>query len=681
MAAEDIREMVRTYYSETLSSSDDLRTDACTCATTAPPKYVLDVFPLIDDEIIEHFYGCGSPLPPALEGATVLDLGCGTGRDVFIAAKLVGPEGHVIGVDMTPSQLDFARSHEASQIKRLGLERSNVEFIESFIEDMSMIPDNSVDVVISNCVINLSPFKPELFAEIFRVLKPGGELYFSDIFSNRRVPEGFYDDPILRGECLSGAMYVEDFRRMLANLGTQVCYDVAHEGLEVGDFQIATKLGSIGFASRTMRAIKCQAFEDREEDYQQTATYLGTMPENSRYFDLDSEVRFIKDRPLAISGNMATFLQESRYGKHFRITERKDHVGPFDFDRANAALAVKRGKAKVDLAWIERSHEKLGIEPFEDRIHDKALLTTSEMATMQVNVTYRCNLACNHCYLECSPKREETMTRETMEAVLAAFATGGYHTLDITGGSPEMNPHLEWFIGEASAIADEVIVRTNLCILNDERYAHFKDVYVRNKVKLVSSMPYFNAAGVDEQRGPGSFSKIMDALRAMNDLGYGVDPELRIDLAYNVDGPFLPPDQADLEDFYRFELERAEGVAFNGLYAMNNWNIGRFAEKLLAARTYDEYNKLLAENYNGAVVARMMCRTQVNVDWDGTLYDCEVNHVLGLPIQGECGPLTVRDLASAPLARRQIQTSPICYSCAAGCGSSCGGSLLEKYGS
>ena len=509
MAEVDIRAMVREYYGETLADSEDLRTNACTCATTAPPKYVLDIFPELDPEIVEHFYGCGSPLPPALEGATVLDLGCGTGRDVFIAAKLVGPEGHVIGVDMTPSQLEFARSHEAAQIERLGLPQSNVEFIESYIEDMSAIPSGSVDVVISNCVINLSPFKQELFEEIFRVLKPGGELYFSDIFSDRRVPEGFYDDPVLRGECLSGAMYVEDFRRMLARCGTQVCYDVAHEPLEVGDFQIATKLGSIGFASRTMRAIKCDKFEDREEDYQQTATYLGTMPENKRYFDLDDEVRFIKDRPVAISGNMATFLENSRYGEHFRITPRREHVGPFDFAAANAALQVTRGKRDVDLEWIEDSCAQLGIEPFDERIHDKALLESASLDTMQVNVTYRCNLACNHCYLSCSPKNEECMTRETMEAVLAAFRTGGFKIMDITGGSPEMNPELEWFIGKASRIAEQVIVRSNLVILDDPEYAHFKDVYVKHKVKLVTSMPYFDAAGVDEQRGAGSFASIM----------------------------------------------------------------------------------------------------------------------------------------------------------------------------
>ena len=248
--------------------------------------------------------------------------------------------------------------------------------------------------------------------------------------------------------------------------------------------------------------------------------------------------------------------------------------------------------------------------------------------------------------------------------------------LDITGGSPEMNPELEWFIGEASRIAEQVIVRSNLVILDDPEYAHFKDVYVKHKVKLVTSMPYFDAAGVDEQRGAGSFASIMKVLRDMNALGYGVDPELQIDLAYNVDGPFLPPDQADLEDFYRYELEHAEGVKFNGLYAMNNWNMGRFAGKLLAARTYDAYNRLLADNYNGATVAHIMCRTQLNVDYDGGLYDCEVNHVLGLPLDG---PANVRDIVDEPLFKRHIKTSPICYSCAAGCGSSCGGSLLEKY--
>lgn len=678
---QDIREIVREYYGQTLTGSDDLKTDACCCTTHTPPKYVLDVMDEIDDEIMAHFYGCGSPIPPALEGATVLDLGCGTGRDVYICSKLVGPTGRVIGVDMTEQQLAFARSHEAAQMERFGFERSNVEFHCGFIEDLAAlgIEDESVDVVISNCVINLSPFKDQVFKEVCRVLKPGGELYFSDIFSDRRVPPKFYDDPVLRGECLSGALYLEDFRRILAAHGMPVFYDVETEPLHVGDFQIETKLGCIGFASHTVRAVKCADLEDREENYGQTATYRGTMPENKRYFDLTEDMRFIAGKPMAVSGNMASMLRASRYAPHFDVVgDCSHHVGAYDFAAAQEALELKRGKRHVGLADLEQACHDLGIEPFAQRVHDKELLKSAPaLATMQVNVGYRCNLACSHCFLEGGPRRTEAMTRDTMEAVLAAFRTGGFHTLDITGGSPEMNPHLEWFVREASAVADEVIVRSNLAILDMPDYRHFMQVYADCKVHLVTSLPYFNEHGCDLQRGRDVFNRVVKVLRQLNGLGYGVDPALKIDVAYNVSGPFLPPDQRELEEFYAWELEREQHVSFDNLYAFNNYALGRFANQLKHEGKFDYYLDLLSENYNAAVVARMMCRTQVNVDWDGGLYDCEVNHVLGLPLDG---PRNVRDIVDEPLGVRTIATNPICYSCAAGCGSSCGGSLMEKYG-
>ena len=728
--SQDIRELVRAYYGETLQGSDDLKTDACCCTTATPPKYVLDVMDEIEDDIMMHFYGCGSPIPPALAGATVLDLGCGTGRDVYLCSKLVGPAGRVIGVDMTEQQLAFARRYEARQMERFGFAQSNVEFHQGFIEDLTAIgiEDDSVDVVISNCVINLSPFKDQVFAEIARVLKPGGELYFSDIFSDRRVPPKFYDDPVLRGECLSGALYLEDFRRILAKHGINAFYDVETSELHVGDFQIATKLGCIGFASHTVRAIKCD-LEDREENYGQVATYLGTMPENKRYFDLTDQVRLIKGKPVAISGNMAAMLSASRYAPHFEITgTRTHHVGAYDFARAQEALALKRAKAKVGLQELEEANRALGIEPFDQRVHDKDLLrSASSLSTMQVNVCYRCNLACTHCYLECDPRRTETMSRKTMEDVLAAFVAGGFKTLDITGGSPEMNPHLEWFVHEASQVAEEVIVRSNLTILDLPEYRHFMEVYAENGVHVVTSLPYFNEKGCAEQRGRNVFDRIIKMMRQLNELGYGTDPRLKLDVAYNVSGPFLPPDQRELEEYYAFELEREQGVKFDNLYAFNNYALGRFANHLKYEGKFDYYLDLLSENYNAAVVAHMMCRSQVNVDWDGRLYDCEVNHVLGLPITEEAlmqGPtkeaareemhggiafengmpdetlceraqekkprgkisgaassraLTVRDIAESPLAVRHIATNPICYSCAAGCGSSCGGSLMDKY--
>ena len=672
---EKIREEVRRYYGEILSSSDDLSTDACACAAAAPPKYVIDALKNIDDEIIAHFYGCGSPIPPALKGATVLDLGCGTGRDVYVASQLAGEGGRVIGIDMTPSQLEFARRYEDQQMKAFGYSASNVEFVEGFIEDMHMIADDSIDVVISNCVVNLSPFKKQLFKEVFRVLKPGGELFFSDVFCDRRVPEGFYDDPILRGECLSGAMYIEDFRRMLADYGVKAFYDVAIEELHVGDFRIATKLGFATFYSHTVRAVKSCDMEDREENYGQTATYLGTLPENPRYFDLTDEVRLIKDRPVAISGNMATLLTQSRYAPHFRVTARGEHVGLYDYEQAQHALQLVRGREEVDLHELNSRCAKLDIEPFESRVHDDGLLESATMETMQVNVGYRCNLSCTHCYLSCSPKRDEVMSRETMQACLAAFKTGGYRILDVTGGSPEMNPDLEWFLDEGAKIAEQVIVRSNLTILSKPEYSHFKDVYVRNKVKIVCSLPYYDEQYCDVQRGKGVFKAVIEQLRDLNERGYGRDRDLQIDLVYNVDGPFLPPDQRELEEFYAYQLKKSQGVQFNALYAFNNFTLGRFAARLDRAGKMDYYLKLLADNYNGAVVAHMMCRTQVNVDWDGRLYDCECNHVLGMPV---LEARNVRDIADKPLSKRKIRTNPICYSCAAGSGSSCGGSLMEK---
>ena len=212
MGLTTIHDEVRAYYGRTLSGSDDLHTDAPHCEAVPPPKYVREVMPLIADEIIARFYGCGSPIPPALEGCTVLDLGCGTGRDVYVLSKLVGPTGHVIGVDMTPEQLEVAQRYQQEQAERFGFSESNVEFRLGYIEDLAAIgiEDESIDLVVSNCVVNLSPFKELVMSEVYRVLKPGGELYFSDVYASRRLPAELRDDPILHSECLGGATYALD---------------------------------------------------------------------------------------------------------------------------------------------------------------------------------------------------------------------------------------------------------------------------------------------------------------------------------------------------------------------------------------------------------------------------------------------------------------------------------------
>ncbi len=326
------RDSLKEYYGTILNGTKDLKTNACCAAEGSPSPGIRQALRLIDDEILNRFYGCGSPLPPVLEGSVVLDLGCGTGRDAYIAAQLTGPEGLVIGVDMTDEQLAVARRHLDAQMRRFGYTRPNVEFREGYIEELKAIgiEDNSVDVVISNCVINLSPDKEAVFSEIFRVLKPGGELYFSDVFAGRRVPERLKNDPVLHGECLAGALYTEDFRRLLRKVGCLEARVVSRQPIALQEGEIEQKIGMVDFYSVTVRAFKLDSLEDICEDYGQSAVYLGTIPEHPHAFDLDDHHRFLKGKPMLVCGNTASMLSETRYAAHFKVLgDRSTHYGPF----------------------------------------------------------------------------------------------------------------------------------------------------------------------------------------------------------------------------------------------------------------------------------------------------------------------------------------------------------------
>ncbi|MAL17315.1 MAG: methyltransferase type 11 [Balneola sp.] len=329
---------VQEYYGKVLKSTNDLKTTAC-CTTENIPDYHKKILADIEDEVLAKFYGCGSPIPSELEGKVVLDLGCGSGRDVYLASKLVGPDGHVIGVDMTEEQLDVANRNLDKQMKKFGFEKPNVEFKNGYIEDLKAIgiEDNSVDVVISNCVINLSPDKRRVYEEIFRVLKPGGELYFSDVFSDRRVPQHLVDDPVLFGECLSGALYIEDFRRMLRDVGCLDYRVVTGHKIDIENAEIEQKVGMVNFESLTIRAFKLDAVEDICEDYGQVATYQGTIPESPHAFMLDDHHLFETGKPMLVCGNTAAMVEETRYGKHFKVTgNRNTHFGAFDCEPSSS---------------------------------------------------------------------------------------------------------------------------------------------------------------------------------------------------------------------------------------------------------------------------------------------------------------------------------------------------------
>lgn len=322
---------VQDYYGKVLSSNKDLKTSAC-CLPEAMPAHLRSILSDIHPEVVDKFYGCGSPIPLALEGKTVLDLGSGTGRDSFIISKLVGEKGKVIGVDMTDEQLAIADKYVAYHQEKFGYKRPNTNFHKGFIEDLKSlgISDSSVDVVVSNCVINLSPDKKAVFKEIFRVLKPGGELYFSDIFSSRRIPNELIEDPVLLGECLGGAMYVEDFRRMLFDLGIKDYRIMSKNKITLFNQDIKNKIGPIQFYSFTIRAFKMD-LEDRCEDYGQLAKYLGNLTQSPLTLMLDDHHVFEKGRPLPVCSNTARMLSQSRFSSYFEIIgEEKTHFGLFD---------------------------------------------------------------------------------------------------------------------------------------------------------------------------------------------------------------------------------------------------------------------------------------------------------------------------------------------------------------
>eukprot|EP00347_Sterkiella_histriomuscorum_P016283 403353780 len=328
----DLRKDVQEYYGKTIQQTKDLVTNACCLADPGFSERESEILSQIHPEIINKFYGCGSPIPSCIEGKTVLDLGCGTGRDCYLASALVGQQGKVIGVDMTDEQLDIARNHTDYHKEKFGYAESNVSFLKGTIEDLQSIgiQDDSVDVVISNCVINLSGDKEKVISEIWRILKEGGELYFSDIFSDRRIPDHLQKDSVLWGECLSGALYIEDFRRLMERVGFKSYYSVKKSKVTIDNQMVQMQVGPINFYSITIRAFKIPEIEDRCEDYGQEAFYLGTIEGIQDEFKFDAQHIFKRGEPVRICRNFSEIFKKSRFAPHFEVSEEGDHQGILD---------------------------------------------------------------------------------------------------------------------------------------------------------------------------------------------------------------------------------------------------------------------------------------------------------------------------------------------------------------
>lgn len=300
-----------------------------------------------------------------------------------------------------------------------------------------------------------------------------------------------------------------------------------------------------------------------------------------------------------------------------------------------------------------------------------------DLEIFQINMGYMCNQVCAHCHVDAGPDRKEIMTRETMQLCLDVLKNTEVHTLDLTGGAPEMNPDFRWFVEEASKIGiKDIIVRSNLTIIRaNKKYHDLPKFFKKHGIHVVSSLPYYKRGRTDKQRGDGVFDKSIKALQMLNEEGYGVPGSgLKLDLVYNPSGAFLPGDQAALEQDFKEALMEDFGISFNQLFAITNLPISRFLEYLIASDNYEDYMESLVEAYNPAAVEGVMCRNTISVSWEGYLYDCDFNQMLDLKVAASGKHLSEFDLKD--LHARDIIISQHCYGCTAGAGSSCQGTTV-----
>ena len=343
-----MHDLVKDYYGRQLQTTADLRTSAC-CDASAMPEWLKPLLARIHPEVMSRYYGCGLVSPPLLAGCRVLDLGCGSGRDVYALAQMAGAAGQVVGVDMTEEQLEVAARHRAYHREAFGFARDNVEFRLGYIEHLEQLglEDASFDVVVSNCVVNLSPDKDAVLRQVQRLLKPGGEFYFSDVYADRRVPAKLRNDPVLYGECLGGALYWNDFQHLARRADFTDPRLVEDRPIAITDPVLAALTEGIGFHSATYRLFKLERLEPDCEDYGQAVIYHGGIVGHERHFILDKHHAIEAGRVFPVCGNTWRMLRETRFRPHFEfIGDFSRHYGifagcggglPFDAGKVEAA--------------------------------------------------------------------------------------------------------------------------------------------------------------------------------------------------------------------------------------------------------------------------------------------------------------------------------------------------------
>jgi len=330
--------------------------------------------------------------------------------------------------------------------------------------------------------------------------------------------------------------------------------------------------------------------------------------------------------------------------------------------------------AAEQLTLLDDTH---GHASFKNRLEQAGLfpLRATGITVFQINLGKLCNQTCKHCHVDAGPDRTERMSRDTAELCVQALAKTDIPTVDLTGGAPELNPNFRWLVEQARGLGRHVMDRCNLSVLLIPSQADLAEFLATHRVEIIASLPSYRASQTDAQRGDGIFEKSIEALRLLNRLGYGrPDSGLRLNLVHNPVGAFLPPRQEAIEAQFRKELRARYGVEFTHLYTITNMPVSRYLEFLVESGNYEQYMERLATAFNPTAAAGVMCRSMISIGWEGTLYDCDFNQMLDLPLDHGLLP-HIRNFDPVQLNHRQIVTRNHCYGCTAGAGSSCGGAV------
>ncbi|HLG18131.1 MAG TPA: arsenosugar biosynthesis radical SAM (seleno)protein ArsS [Blastocatellia bacterium] len=314
---------------------------------------------------------------------------------------------------------------------------------------------------------------------------------------------------------------------------------------------------------------------------------------------------------------------------------------------------------------------------FDEKLAEHGIdLRADVVRTLQVNVGKLCNQACKHCHVDAGPSRTEIMTRKTAQEVIAALHRYRIPTLDITGGAPELTPSFRYLVTEARSAGAHVIVRHNLTVMFESGQDDLPEFFRDQGVEVVSSLPYFLEQQTDAQRGRGVFQKSTEALRRLNAVGYGTNDALLLNLVYNPVGAYLPPPQSSIEADFKRELMARYGISFHRLYTITNMPIKRFLDYLRRSGNEERYMRKLIEAFNPNAVDGLMCRSLINVDWSGRLYDCDFNQMVGVGVAPGL-PKSISDFNPLEFAGRRVTTAAHCFGCTAGAGSSCRGAVVN----